>query len=66
MAREMWDFDADGSGEILFNKVVNGFLPALFKKWVAMKVKHIVKHRVVLSRRVRHGHLDRIRKLGNP
>ncbi|KAK0620343.1 hypothetical protein B0T14DRAFT_567098 [Immersiella caudata] len=42
MAREMWDFDSDGSGEIIFNKVVNGFLPALFKKWVALKVKHLV------------------------
>lgn len=29
MAREMWDFDSESSGEIIFNKVVNGFLPAL-------------------------------------
>ena len=52
MAREMWDFDSDGSGEILFNKVVNGFLPALFKKWVSMKVKHIVS--IVLFSRVEY------------
>lgn len=42
MAREMWDFDSDGSGEIMFYKVVNGFLPALFKKWALMQVKHLV------------------------
>ncbi|KAK0641598.1 hypothetical protein B0T16DRAFT_431340 [Cercophora newfieldiana] len=52
MAREMWDFDSDGSGEIIFNKVVNGFLPALFKKWVALKVKHLVS--IVLFARVEY------------
>ena len=52
MAREMWDFDADDSGEIMFNKVVNGFLPALFKKWAAMKVKHLVT--IVLFARVEY------------
>src|SRR3569833_1087130 len=52
MAREMWDFDSDGSGEILFNKAVNGFLPALFKKWVALKVKHLVS--IVLFARVEY------------
>ncbi|KAK5660351.1 hypothetical protein OQA88_12892 [Cercophora sp. LCS_1] len=52
MAREMWDFDSDGSGEIIFNKVVNGFLPALFKKWAALKVKHLVS--IVLFSRVEY------------
>ena len=52
MAREMWDFDSDGSGEIIFNKVVNGFLPALFKKWAALKVKHLVS--IVLFARVEY------------
>lgn len=52
MAREMWDFDSDGSGEIMFNKVVNGFLPALFKKWVSLKVKHLVS--IVLFSRVEY------------
>ncbi|KAH6635267.1 hypothetical protein B0J18DRAFT_453865 [Chaetomium sp. MPI-SDFR-AT-0129] len=52
MAREMWDFDPDGSGEITFNKVVNGFLPALFKKWAAMRVKHLVT--IVLFARVEY------------
>src|SRR4051812_4319625 len=40
MSKEMWDFDSEGSGEIMFNKVVNGFLPALFKKWASLKAKH--------------------------
>ncbi|KAK1834361.1 putative vacuolar membrane-associated protein IML1 [Podospora conica] len=52
MAREMWDFDSDGSGELIFNKVVNGFLPALFKKWAALKVKHLVT--IVLFSRVEY------------
>ncbi|KAJ9632378.1 vacuolar membrane-associated protein iml1 [Taxawa tesnikishii (nom. ined.)] len=42
MSREMWDFDTEGSGEIMFNKVVNGFLPDLFKRWETMKVRHLV------------------------
>ncbi len=42
MSREMWDFDSEGSGEIMFTKVVNGFLPALFKRWVALKARHLV------------------------
>ncbi|KAJ2896277.1 hypothetical protein MKZ38_005707 [Zalerion maritima] len=50
MAQEMWEFDSDGSGEIMFNKCVNGFLPTLFKKWAALKVKHLVS--IVLFSRV--------------
>jgi DEP domain-containing protein 5 len=42
MSKEMWDFDSEGSGEILFNRVVNGFLPDLFKRWVELEVKHLV------------------------
>ncbi|KAK8091388.1 uncharacterized protein PG998_015203 [Apiospora kogelbergensis] len=52
MAREMWDFDSDGSGEIMFYKVVNGFLPALFKKWAMLQVKHLVT--IVLFARVEY------------
>ncbi|KAL1900319.1 vacuolar membrane-associated protein iml1 [Ceratocystis pirilliformis] len=52
MAREMWDFDAEGSGEIMFNKVVNGFLPALFKKWALLKAHHRVT--IVLFARVEY------------
>ncbi|KAI0017180.1 vacuolar membrane-associated protein IML1 [Xylariomycetidae sp. FL0641] len=52
MAREMWDFDSDGSGDIMFYKVVNGFLPALFKKWATLQVKHLVS--IVLFARVEY------------
>ncbi|KAJ2967561.1 hypothetical protein NQ176_g9604 [Zarea fungicola] len=52
MAREMWDFDTETSGEIMFNRVVNGFLPALFKRWELLKVKHLVS--IVLFARVEY------------
>ena len=52
MAKEMWDFDSENSGEIMFNKAVNGFLPALFKRWASLKVKHLVS--IVLFARVEY------------
>ncbi|EHK22209.1 uncharacterized protein TRIVIDRAFT_122289, partial [Trichoderma virens Gv29-8] len=52
MSKEMWDFDSDSSGEIMFSKVVNGFLPALFKRWAMLKVKHLVS--IVLFARVEY------------
>ena len=52
MSREMWDFNSEGTGEIMFNKVVNGFLPALFKKWAQMKARHLVS--IVLFTRVEY------------
>ncbi|ODA78017.1 hypothetical protein RJ55_06620 [Drechmeria coniospora] len=52
MSREMWDFDSESSGEIMFTKVVNGFLPALFKRWALLKVKHLVS--IVLFARVEY------------
>ncbi|KAK7417565.1 vacuolar membrane-associated protein iml1 [Neonectria punicea] len=52
MAREMWEFDSESSGEIMFNKVVNGFLPALFKRWAMLKAKHLVS--IVLFARVEY------------
>lgn len=42
MSQEMWDFDSEGSGEILFNRVINGFLPDLFKRWNELEVRHLV------------------------
>lgn len=42
MSKEMWDFDAEGAGEIMFNKVVNGFLPDLFKRWMKISARHVV------------------------
>lgn len=52
MSREMWDFDSEGSGEIMFTKVVNGFLPALFRKWATQKSHHLVT--IVLFTRVEY------------
>lgn len=52
IAREMWDFDSESSGEIMFSKVVNGFLPALFKRWALLKAKHLVS--IVLFARVEY------------
>jgi hypothetical protein len=42
MSKEMWDFDTEGAGEIMFNKVVNGFLPDLFKRWMRINARHLV------------------------
>lgn len=42
MSREMWDFDAQGSGEIMFDKVINGFLPEMFNRWQQLQVRHLV------------------------
>jgi hypothetical protein len=52
MSREMWDFDSEGSGEINFSKVVNGFLPTLFKRWASIKARHLVS--IVLFSRVEY------------
>lgn len=42
MSKEMWDFDAEGTGEIMFDKLINGFLPELFKRWQQLQVRHLV------------------------
>ena len=52
MSKEMWDFDAEGTGEIVFDKVVNGFLPELFKRWQQMQVRHLVS--IVLFTRIEY------------
>lgn len=55
MSKEMWDFDAEGSGDIMFDKVINGFLPELFKRWHELKVKHLVSI-VLFTRMIYEGH----------
>ena len=42
MSREMWEFEPEGSGEIMFNKVINGFLPELFAKWREIGARHLL------------------------
>ena len=52
MSKEMWEFDTEGTGEIMFDKVVNGFLPDLFKRWKQMQVRHLVS--IVLFTRMEY------------
>ncbi|KAK7510749.1 hypothetical protein IWZ03DRAFT_432603 [Phyllosticta citriasiana] len=52
MSKEMWNFDTEGSGEIMFNKVINGFLPDLFKRWKRLDVKHLVS--IILFTRMQY------------
>ena len=52
MSKEMWDFDIDGSGEIMFHKVINGFLPELFGRWEAIGARHLVS--IVLFTRMEY------------
>ena len=52
MSKEMWEFDSDGSGEIMFNKVINGFLPELFKRWMKTRARHLIS--IVLFTRLHY------------
>ena len=52
MSREMWDFDSEGTGDILFSRVVDGFLPELFKRWANIGARHTVT--IVLFTRVEY------------
>ncbi|CAZ85276.1 unnamed protein product [Tuber melanosporum] len=68
MSREMWHFDTDDGGdgdqgegggggvggEIVFNKLINGFLPELFKRWKRINAHHLVS--IVLFTRVVYEH----------
>ena len=58
MSKEMWEFDADGSGEIMFNKVINGFLPELFNRWKDRGARHLVS--IVLFTRVEQNGRDHV------
>lgn len=68
MSKEMWDFDAEGSGEIMFNKVINGFLPDLFKKWSAINARHLVTivlfSRIEYERALDDSGMDTLRQTG--
>ncbi|KAG9768763.1 hypothetical protein KCU88_g7096, partial [Aureobasidium melanogenum] len=56
MSSEMWDFDSEGHGEIMFNRVINGFLPDLFKRWHDLDVRHLVS--IVLFGRLEYDRFD--------
>ena len=52
MSAEMWEFD-EMDGELMFEKVVNGFLPQLFAKWKEINCTHVLS--IVLFARVFYG-----------
>ncbi|KAJ9495558.1 vacuolar membrane-associated protein iml1 [Exophiala xenobiotica] len=56
MSSEMWDFDSEGNGEIMFNRVINGFLPELFKRWTDLDVRHLVS--IVMFGRLEYDRFD--------
>ncbi|EEH22600.1 hypothetical protein PABG_04811 [Paracoccidioides brasiliensis Pb03] len=52
MSKEMWDFDSEGTGDILFSRVINSLLPELFKRWASIDAHHLVT--IVLFTRVQY------------
>ncbi|EQL31520.1 hypothetical protein BDFG_06201 [Blastomyces dermatitidis ATCC 26199] len=52
MSKEMWDFDSEGTGDILFSRVINSLLPELFKRWAGIDAHHLVT--IVLFTRVQY------------
>ncbi|PKI82592.1 Iml1p [Malassezia vespertilionis] len=48
MSKEMWEFDE--GGEIYYEKILQGFLPDLLRKWEAISPNHVVS--VILFTRV--------------
>ena len=52
MSKEMWEFDSEGNGEVMFDKVVSGFLPELFKRWKQLQVRHLIS--IVLFTRMEY------------
>lgn len=62
MSREMWEFDE--GGEIYYEKVLQGFLPALLRKWDVVGTSHRVS--VVLFTRVLYEESERAHLEGLP
>ncbi|EFE42714.1 Dishevelled, Egl-10, and Pleckstrin domain protein [Trichophyton verrucosum HKI 0517] len=54
MSKEMWDFNTEGTGDILFSRVVDGLLPELFKRWATIDAHHLVT--IVMFTRVQYDH----------
>ncbi|KMU80760.1 vacuolar membrane protein [Coccidioides immitis RMSCC 3703] len=52
MSKEMWDFDSEGTGDILFSRVINSLMPELFKRWANIDAHHLVT--IVLFTRVQY------------
>ncbi|EFR00178.1 vacuolar membrane-associated protein IML1 [Nannizzia gypsea CBS 118893] len=54
MSKEMWDFNTEGTGDILFSRVVDGLLPELFKRWASIDAHHLIT--IVMFTRVQYDH----------
>lgn len=52
MSKEMWEYDSEGIGDILFDRVINSLLPDLFKRWTTIDAHHLVT--VVLFAKVEY------------
>ena len=52
MSKEMWDFEPEGSGELMSNKIIDGFLPELFTKWHNSGARHLLS--IVLFTRLEY------------
>lgn len=52
MSKEMWEYDSEGTGDILFDRVINSLLPELFKRWTTIDAHHLVT--VVLFTKVEY------------
>jgi hypothetical protein len=53
MSREMWEFEPTCSGDIIAERVINRFLPELFKRWADLKAHHAIS--IVLFTRMEFG-----------
>jgi hypothetical protein len=42
MSREMWEFEPTCSGDIIAERIINSFLPELFKRWADLKAHHAI------------------------
>ncbi|KAM5450055.1 vacuolar membrane-associated protein iml1 [Microsporum canis] len=54
MSKEMWDFNTEETGDILFSRVIDGLLPELFKRWASIDAHHLIT--IVLFTRVQYNH----------
>lgn len=50
MSKEMWEFETTCSGDIMAEKVINRFLPDLFRRWASLKAHHAIS--IVLFTRI--------------
>ena len=52
MSKEMWDFDANGAGELILHHAIDGFLPELFSRWQEIGARHQIS--IILFTRMQY------------